>query len=195
MTERRRVPIDEKTGKSVVLPEFLSGPPPEPSPDVEEAPSCPCPRLDRDEWHEVESDWSDITFIRVAIAAAMGVPVGYASARDDLAAKAKAMGATIPDDAMVLLGEGRFRRPVMLEVEGAPAGTRGVERPGGVVFTRLVPARYGDMKRVVEETVAAATERYGKKPDATWIWYLTCRGCSAERDYETLVLAHYREAK
>ena len=190
MTERRRIPIDEKTGQAVAMPQFSAGPPPEPEESVS-TPLCDCPRLDKEEWHEVESDWSDIAFLKTGINAALGIPVGFSSARDGLEAKARALGATIPADAMVLLGEGRVRRPLMLEVEDVPAGTKDIDRPGGVVFTRLLPAHFGAMKRVVAETEAAARERYGRKPDATWIWYLTCRICSAERDFETLILAHY----
>ena len=108
-----------------------------------------------------------------------------------LAAKARKLGATVPDDAMLLLGEGKFRRPVMLEVENAP-DARDIERPGGAAFTRIAPAAPGAVKGVVEETVKVATGRFGRKPDTIWLWYLTCRTCSGERDFETLVVAHYR---
>ncbi|MBA4180606.1 MAG: hypothetical protein C0506_08475 [Anaerolinea sp.] len=100
---------------------------------------------------------------------------------------------TVPADAMVLLGAGRFRRTIMLEVEGAEAPTKGVERPGGIAYTRLRPAPWGDMRRVVEETKAQARERYGRGPDEMYVWYLTCRICSNERDFETLFVAHYKQ--
>ena len=62
----------------------------------------------------------------------------------------------------------------------------------GVVFTRLVPASLGALRKALNETVTMAAARYGRKPDDTWMWYLTCRYCSAARAYETLVVAHYR---
>ena len=85
-----------------------------------------------------------------------------------------------------------LRRPLMLEIEGAPEKAKGVVRSGGIVYTRLVPAPLGEIRQVVNETNRRAAERYGRKPDSTWLWYLTCRYCSADRDYETLVVAHYR---
>ncbi len=196
MTERRRVPVPAPK-RGVSRPTF-GGParPTAPEAATEDADdssaTCDCPRLDPVDWHEVESDWSDITFLKTAISAAAGVPLGYPGARDELRARATAAGASVPPDAMILLGEGKFRRPVMLEVEDLPAGLKGVERPGGVVFTRLVPASLGELRKVVNETVALAEARYGRKPDDTWLWYLTCRICSAARSFETLVVAHYR---
>jgi hypothetical protein len=157
-------------------------------------PVCACPRLGRDEWHETESDWSDIAFLRSSIGAVMGVPVGYGSARHRLEREAAARGLTVPEDAMVLLGAGRLRRPLLLEVEDVPAGARGVARPGGVAYSRLVPAPLGEMKDALGQTRRRARERYGRKPDDMWVWYLTCRFCSAERDFETLFIAHYRQA-
>ena len=56
--ERRRVPI-EQAGRS------RAPSPAEPDP-------CDCPRLDRSEWHEVESDWSDIAFARIGMPALSG---------------------------------------------------------------------------------------------------------------------------
>jgi hypothetical protein len=155
---------------------------------------CSCPRLDLADWHEVESDWSDITFLRTGAAALLGVPVGYEPARKSLYRRAGQAGLAVPEDAMLLIGKGRFRRPLLLEVEGAGPGQRGLYRPGGVAFSRLVPAPWGQMKRVAEETRQVARARYGHDPHALWVWYLTCRICSAERNFETLLVAHYREA-
>jgi hypothetical protein len=164
-------------------------------PPLEDDPElCNCPRLERDEWHEVESDFSDATFLATSLTAAMGVPLGYAAARQRLEVEAHKAGAEVPADAMFLLGEGKFRRPVLLEVEGLAPDARGAVRPGGVVYSRLVPAPFGEMKQAVAATVEAAVERYGRKPDDTWLWYLTCRICSGPREFETLILAHYREA-
>jgi hypothetical protein len=192
MAEKRRVRVD--TGEPVARPDFSGD-----APVLDEAPQmpssdavCGCPRLERDEWHEVQNDWSDITFVKTSIPAAMGVPVGYNKVYAELVSRASKVGATVPDDAMLLLGEGKFRRPVMLEVEDVPADAKGIERPGGVAFTRIAPAAPGAVKGVVEETIKAATDRVGRKPDETWLWYLTCRTCSGERDFETLVVAHYR---
>ncbi|MCC7362883.1 MAG: hypothetical protein IT303_00805 [Dehalococcoidia bacterium] len=183
MTERRRVKVTDQgaTIQPTIEPDIT----PEPE-------ACGCPHLDPDDWDDVESDWSDITFLKTMTNAVMGVPVGYASAREDLAAKARALGATVPDDAMLLMGDGRFRRPLLLEVEDVPPGTKGIERPGGIAYTRIVPASYGELARVAEETALKATRRYGRKPDDTYVWYLTCRVCSTERNFETLIAAHYR---
>jgi hypothetical protein len=153
--------------------------------------TCDCPRLDPEEWHEVESDWSDVSFLRAGIPAVFGVPVGYGTARHKLVAKANAEGFTIPGDAMVLIGPGGLRRPLWLEVE-APEGTKGIERPGGFVFSRLLPARMGQMKKMVADTVEIARKRYQRKPDRVWMWYLTCAVCSAPRDFETLIIAQYK---
>lgn len=164
---------------------------PEPAPREVAPAECSCPRLDADDWHDVESDWSDVQFARTAIPAVLGVPVGFNRVRARLEERARAMGASVPEDAMLLLGPGRVRRQVLLEVEGVEAGAKGLYEPGGVAFSRLVPAPWGEMRRRLTETVEKARERYGRAPDRTWIWYLTCNECSGERDFETLFVAHY----
>lgn len=147
------------------------------------------------DWHEIESDWSDIAFLRGTTNAVLGVPLGYQNRAADLRQRAESLSLEVPEDGMLLLGEGRVRRPIMLEVE--PRGRSQAElkelyRPGGVAWSRLVPAPYGKMKQVVDETVTAARARYQKKPDDVWVWYLTCRICSAPREFETLIVAHYK---
>ena len=154
--------------------------------------SCECPELDRADWDGVESDWSDITFLKTTTGAVMGVPMGFDSARDDLKRKAKKLGATVPEDAMLLNGEGKFRRPMMLEVENAPAEAKDIERPGGVAYTRIYEAPWGQLKKFASELDREATQKYGRRPDNTWVWYLTCRHCSKPRNFETLIAAHYR---
>ncbi len=162
---------------------------------VPEAPAeCDCPRLDPAEWDNVESDWSDITFVRTSTTAVLGVPVGYAASRADLLKLANKAGATVPDDAMLLMGSGRFRRPIMLEVEDVVRDAKGIHCPGGVAFSRIVEAPWGQMQRIVDEARDAATERYGRAPDNLWVWYLTCRECSRERNFETLVIAHFKDS-
>lgn len=92
---------------------------------------------------------------------------------------------------MFLLGAGRLRRPVLLEVEGT--GDRpGFERPGGWAYSQLHEAPFGAVARLLAQTKAAAATRYGRDPDSLWIWYVTCKECSAERNFETLFVAHYR---
>ncbi len=179
MTEekRRRVPIEQATGRG------RPSTPPDPEP-------CDCPRLDPYEWDEVESDWSDIAFAKIGIPALFGVPIAFWSNRRRLVAKAEAAG-TVPEDAMLLMGPGRIRRPVMLEVEDADTSRRDIVTPGGVVFTRLLPAPWGQMRTLVKETRDMARERYGRNPRRIWVWYLTCQTCSSARDYETLFVAHY----
>jgi len=179
MPERRRIPV------------ALEGIPTIPSSE-QESEACDCPRLDPADWNDVESDWADITFLRGTTNAFIGVPVGYAATRTQLLAKAASIGATVPDDAMLLMESGQFRRPVLLEVEGVSPSTKGIWAPGGVAYTRLLPAPWGELKKLVKETESLATAKYGRKPDGMWIWYLTCRICSAERNFETLILAHYR---
>lgn len=154
---------------------------------------CDCPRLDAEDWHEVENDWSDITFVATGTMALLGVPVGFAGAKSGLQGRAAKLGLTVPQDAMLLLGAGKFRREIMLEVEGAEPGQKGVVRPGGIAYTRLVPAPWGDMQKVVGETKEAARARYGKDPNDLYVWYLTCRACSQSREFETLILAHYKK--
>lgn len=183
MTERRRVRID---GKAPARHNKAAPAIPEPS-------DCTCPRLDPDDWHGVENDWHDIAFVRSATKAVLGVPVGYDVSRADLFKRAEKLGATVPEDAMLLLGSGKFRREILLEVEGAPDDAKGIVRPGGMAFTWLVEAPWGKMRQVVDEASEVATERYGRAPDDVWIWYLTCRQCSTERNFETLVIAHYRK--
>ena len=185
MTEPRRIPLDER-GMPVR------------KEDVRDeasriAPDCDCPRLDPDDWDGVENDWSDITFVKTSTSAVLGVPVGFDSSRDELRKKAAKAGATVPEDAMLLIGAGKFRRPILLEVEGAPEGAKGIERPGGIAFTRLLPAPWGQLPKVVERTREEAHQKYGRDPDDLWVWYLTCRHCSKAREFETLIVAHYRE--
>ena len=183
MPRMRRVPADGSHND----PEQDHSPP--------EPKTCTCPYLDSDDWHEVESDWSDIVFVKINVPAVMGVPVKFGAIKGRLAKDAAAAGATIPEDAMMLLGEGKLRRPVMLEVEvdGLLADNRLVA-PGGIAFTRMVSAPWGEIKKEHQATVEAATERYGRKPDAMWLWYLTCGVCSGDRDFETLFVAHYDQA-
>ena len=184
MAERRRIRLD-KHGDA------LEAPYESPPPSTED--ECECPRLEAEDWHDVENDWSDITFVATGTTALLGVPVGFATAKAGLKARAEKLGLSVPEDAMLLLGAGKFRREIMLEVEGAAAGLKGVERPGGVAYTQLVPAPWGDMQRVVGETKEAAKERYGKNPDDLYVWYLTCRKCSQARQFETLIVAHYKK--
>ena len=179
VTERRRVPVAE--GKAT-----------RPKDAPAEPATCECPRLEPGDWDNVESDWGDITFIKAATGAFLGVPTGYDPARIRLIARAREMGATLPQDAMLLLGEGRFRRTMLLEVEGLDDDAPAAFRPGGVAFSQLVQAPWGQMKGAMEKTQHAAREKYGRNPDDTWIWYLTCRICSRERHFETLIIGHYR---
>lgn len=182
MTEPRRVPLDADgmpVRKADVVPET--------------PPDCHCPVLDPADWDEVESDWSDMTFIRTMTTAVMGVPVGYEGTRNGLRKKAEESGATIPEDAMLLNGAGKFRRPIMIEVEGNASGAD-VVRPGGIAYSRLIEAPWGELPKAAERTRKEATEKYGREPDDTWIWYLTCRQCSKARNFETLIVAHYRDA-
>jgi len=179
MTERRRVRVDGKRQPTLA----------EPSAPAD----CSCPRLARDDWHDVESDWSDIAFLRTSVNALLGVPVGYVGAKTNLEAKARKLELSVPDDAMLLLGAGRFRRPLLLEVDGATPGMRGLFFPGGVAYTRLVEAPWGQMQKVVDEMRDRSTQKYGRAPADIWVWYLTCRLCSQERNFETLLIAHYKE--
>lgn len=188
MTERkrRRVPVGDD-GRPVLEADA------EPAEDAgAEGDDCDCPRLDPEEWDRVESDWSDITFLRGSSSAVLGVPTGFASARGELARRAAEIGATVPEDAMALLGSGQFRRPVWLEVEDAP-DHKEIVRPGGMAYTRLVEAPLGTMGKIVREAEMEARVKYDRTPDATWLWYLTCRVCSRERNFETLIVMQYRE--
>lgn len=188
MSERRRVPVDRKSGRAKPV-DFLAG---AEAPRAEPEPDCSCPRLDPADWDDVDSDWSDITFLRATTSAVLGVPIGYGDTRNELREKAAKLGATVPEDAMLLMGSGRFRRPIMLEVEGGEG--KEFVRPGGFAYSRLVEAPWGQMGSKVDETKDAARERHGRDPDSLWIWYLTCRECSAARNFETLVLAHFRDS-
>ena len=106
MTERkrRRVPVGAD-GRPV--PESIPVSASEVPDDEDE--SCDCPVLDPVDWDGVESDWGDITFLKGTSKAMLGVPTGLRETRDELRDRADAIGASVPEDAMVLLGEGRFR--------------------------------------------------------------------------------------
>lgn len=164
------------------------------SPDipVADAPEemCNCPVLDRTDWDAVESDWSDITFLSTSVTAVAGVPVGFEAARAALFERAARLGLHVPQDPMLLIGEGAFRRKVLLEVEGE-ADDRAVVRPGGVAFTRLVEAPWGELKRAARRLREETEARYGRPPADVFAWYLTCRVCSRDRNFETLLVAHY----
>jgi hypothetical protein len=181
MPERRRVRVDG-------YPTAAPAAPHEPA----EPETCDCPHLENDEWDGVESDWSDIAFVKTKASALLGVVTGLGKLRQKLVAKAATAHVAVAPDAMFLLGAGQFRRPAMLEVEDPSRGTKGVEHPGGVVYTRLMPAPPGKVRVAVSSTEDEARKRYGRDPDATWLWYLTCRVCSEERNFETLIIAHYR---
>jgi hypothetical protein len=187
--KKKRVPVG-RDGRPIVEAETTDEVERDLEDDLDE--DCDCPRLDPDDWDRVESDWSDIAFIKGTSTAVLGVPTGFASTRSELIRRAENLGATVPEDAMALIGAGQFRRPVWLEVEDAPEDKE-IVRPGGVAFTRLVQAPLGVIKRVVGEAESDARERYGRHPDAVWLWYLTCRACSRARNFETLVVAHYRD--
>lgn len=192
MPDQKRVRLDDK-GLPVRKEDAAPDSTEELKSRLEEAlTSCECPELDRADWDGVESDWSDITFVRATTGALMGVPTGFDSARDNLRRKAMKIGASVPAGAMLLNGEGKFRRPMLLEIEGAPADAKDVERPGGVAFTRIYEAPWGQLKKFASELEREATQRYGRKPDNLWVWYLTCRHCSKPRNFETLIAAHYR---
>ena len=109
MTERRRVKVDD-SGMPVRKADV-------PDESADSAGLCDCPVLDKEEWDGVESDWSDITFLKTTTNAVLGVPVGYNAALADLRKRAAELGAIIPEDAMLLNGAGKFRRPVLLEVD------------------------------------------------------------------------------
>lgn len=178
---RRRVPLD---GQGQPIPR---------EPAAEPEPECGCPRLDPEEWHEVESDWSDAKFLRGRVWSAFGVPLTFHRTWRRLEERARREGIAVAEEPMVLLGPGRFLRTLLLELaDDAPLGP-GVLQPGGFVFSRLVPAPLGAMKRELAATVEAARRRYGREPDTVWIWYLTCAACSRPRNFETLFLAHYRD--
>lgn len=192
MPEMRRVPVDPKKRKEAEeLATYAAD-----AAKESEGLTCECPELDPEEWHETESDWSDIAFLKSTTTAVLGVPFGYQSTRDELRAKAKDLDLELPEGGMVLLGEGKFRRPVLVEIDVAQ-GTRGPDifRPGGVAFTRLVPGKMGTLGKLLSETTGMAIGRYGRKPDNVWLWYLTCRECSEPRGFETLIVCHYREKK
>jgi hypothetical protein len=132
--------------------------------------------------------------VKTSTPAVLGVPVGFDSSRVELRKRAARVGASVPDDAMLLIGSGKFRRPILLEVEDAPEAAKDIERPGGIAYTRLVPAPWGELPRAVERVRNEASDKYGREPDDLWVWYLTCRLCSKERNFETLIVAHYRRA-
>lgn len=193
MPEMRRVPVNPRRKSSRG---DLATTAEEAAEALKNPEGCECPHLDPEDWDGVESDWSDIAFLKSSTTAVMGVPFGYQSSRDELRAKAETLGFELPEDAMVLLGEGKFRRPIMLEVDAPRDATnKEIERPGGVAFTRIVPGKLGSLGKLVDETVGIALQKYRRKPDNTWLWYLTCRECSAARDFETLIICHYRQRK
>jgi hypothetical protein len=187
----RRVPVNPKSGSQNAIPDFGGRSNIIPTQVV----ACSCPHLDHDEWDVAENDWSDITFLKGTTTAVMGVPVSYSSLTTELREKAAQRGLVIPDDPMVLLGEGKFRRPLLLEVEAPDSETKDIYRPGGFAFTHVAPGPPGKVRDLLSESRKMAKEKYGRDPDAHWIWYLTCRECSGPRDYETLIALHYRQRK
>lgn len=186
--ERRRVRLDDR-GMPVTREDAQENEDQPHGDDVD----CSCPRLDADDWDQVENDWSDITFARASTSAVLGVPVGFDSTRNELRSIAEAAGGTVPEDAMLLVGAGKFRRPILLEVEGASDG-KGIYRPGGVAYTRLLHAPWGQLPKLTRQTEMEARQKYGRSPDSMWVWYLTCRECSKPRNFETLIVAHYQDA-
>jgi hypothetical protein len=156
---------------------------------------CACPRLDAEDWDQVENDWSDITFARASTNAVLGVPIGYDGVRAELREIAARAGGTVPDDPMLLVGQGRFRRPILLEVDEPQSDAKDIYRPGGIAYTRLLEAPWGQLPKLTKATTDEAEARYGRAPDNVWVWYLTCRECSRARNFETLIVAHYSDAE
>ena len=100
-------------------------------------------------------------------------------------------------DAMILIGSGRFRREILIELdnlETIPDNKR-IFAPGGFSFTKIYEAPWGQMRNLMTEFETQATARYGRRPDKTWVWYLTCQICTTERNFETLFVAHYKNEK
>lgn len=179
MPAKRRVRLDGK------------GEPVAPASPVDDSEPCDCPQLDPAEWHEAENDWSDIQFLRTHIKALAGVPMGFTALKSELIDRALASGATVPGDPMILLGEGRFRRPLLIEIEDAPPDLDGLFEPGGFAFTLLEKAPPGTVGKLEKQAREAAAAKYGRQPDHLWLWYLTCGRCSGERDFETLFVSHF----
>jgi hypothetical protein len=80
----------------------------------------------------------------------------------------------------------------MLEIDGATEG-KDIERPGGIAYSRLFEAPWGKLSKYADETAKESEKKYGRKPDNIWVWYLTCRRCSKARNFETLIVAHFRQ--
>ncbi|HMO54188.1 MAG TPA: hypothetical protein PJ994_06765, partial [Tepidiformaceae bacterium] len=123
-----------------------------------------------------------------------GVPIGYDGVRGELREIAARAGGEVPDDPMLLVGEGKFRRPILLEVDDPEEGAKDIYRPGGIAYTRLLEAPWGQLPKLTKTTMAEAKQKYGRPPDNTWVWYLTCRECSRARNFETLIVAHYKDS-
>lgn len=153
--------------------------------------SCGCPVLDHADWHRVESDWSDISFLRLHAGAVFGVIANYQKLLDRVLAEAESVGLKPPDEPMVLLGPGKFRRPVLVEVEDTEETSVSLVRPGGFAYTQIVSAPPGQITDILAEAANTAGDKYGREPSAMWTWYLTCRKCSADREFETLFVAHF----
>ena len=159
--------------------------------------TCKCPILDPEEWNAIESDWNDIRFLRGAAFAIFGVPLRFGATRNALIKTAKKLSGKLPEDAMILIGSGRFRREILIELDNhkkIPDNKR-IFEPGGFSFTRIYEAPWGQMRNLMTGFENQATTRYGRKPDQTWVWYLTCQICTTARNFETLFVAHYRNGK
>ncbi len=170
MTEPRRIPLDERG--MPVRKEDVS----EQAHEI--ASDCDCPRLDPDDWDGVENDWSDISFVRTSTSAVLGVPVGFDGSREALRKKAAKAGATVPEDAMLLIGSGKFRRPILLEVEDALGGKALTARRDRL--HRQLPAPWGSSEGCGTQPPGSAA-KYGRERTTSG-WYLTCRLCSKARE-------------
>lgn len=188
--ERRRIRLDEK-GMPVTRQEAEDA---EGVAAAQDTVDCACPRLEAEDWDQAENDWSDIMFARATTNAVLGVPVGFDNTRSELREIAEKAGGTVPEDAMLLIGSGKFRRPIMLEVEDADPTAKGIFQPGGIAYTRLLEAPWGQLPKLTRNVQLEARQKYGREPDNTWVWYLTCRECSRPRNFETLIVAHYKSA-
>jgi hypothetical protein len=188
--QMQRVPVDETTDKQEKKPIISQNNEPT---EI----TCKCPLLDPDDWNAVESDWSDIQFLRGTTPAVLGVPLRFSATRDRLVKKAKQLGGKLPEDAMILVGNGKFRRDILVELDNnrkIPSNKK-IFDPGGVSFTKIYEAPWGQMRNLMTEFETQATARYGRRPDKTWVWYLTCQICTTERNFETLFVAHYKNGK
>jgi hypothetical protein len=143
---------------------------------------CDCPDLNPGLWHQQVHDWSSKRFVTAKAPSLFGVPVSYAGTKRRLRGKVERGEG---DAGMVLIQAGKFLPSMLVEARGLEDAKPRFKR----VYTELVEAPWGKIGKAVQEAQGHCLGRHGRLPRKVYLQYLSCRLCSNERGFPTLIVA------